>query len=95
MNDTRYTYDTVPITFNEASRQRLEGIVALELQMAELQKELDELIAAPLPTERQVQIELHPGDEGYEDASYEVNLVQYQGNVTWQNIENSTPPKPE
>lgn len=95
MNATRYIYKTVPLSVEDAIDARSDELIRIHAEIAELEKQADELIRSDLPTTRQVQIELNPGDDGYEDAPIRFNPVQYQGNVTWKNIENSTPPKPE
>lgn len=95
MNETRYIYKTVPLAKEDAEKQRQREFRHIMNQIFELHEEAAKLCDSPLPTTRQVQIELNPGDEGYEEAPYAMSLVSYQGNVTWTNIENSTPPKPE
>lgn len=89
---TRYTYETVPLTPEEAQALRTERANALlaearvlEERARELRDERALLIRSPLPTTRTVQRELHPGDEGYEDAPDHFDPARYQGNVTWLN----------
>jgi len=86
MNETRYIYKTVPISKEDADKDRQQEFQHIWNQVSELLKELEELCDAPLETTRQVQISLNPGDEGYEDAPYEINFIQYQGDFTWKNI---------
>lgn len=95
MSQTRYIYKTVPLSKEAADKQRSQEFEHIRDQVSELLKEMEELCDSPLPTTHQIQIELNSGDEGYEDAPYAMNFVSYQGNVTWKNIWNSTPPKPE
>ena len=95
MKQTRYIYKTVPLAKEDADNQRQREFRHIMNQICELHEEAAKLCDSPLPTTRQVQIELNPGDEGYEDAPIRFDSTQYQGNVTWQNIENSTPLKPE
>jgi hypothetical protein len=95
MNKTRFLYKTVPIDKTDAINQRCDELESMRAQVAQLLKDMRDLDSSPLPTTHQVQILLKPGDEGYEDAPYEFDYIQYQGDVTWQNIENSTPLKLE
>lgn len=95
MNQTRYIYKTVPLSRDDAEARRDMEIACLEARIEALRQDLEDVKAEDLPTTRQIQVELKPGDEGYEDAPYAIDFVSYQGNFTWQNIENSTQSKPE
>jgi hypothetical protein len=86
MNETRYIYKTVPITPEEANLQRLKKIELIELEIDSLRQDLmEKLCESPLPTTKQVQMELNPGDDGYENAPISFNPLFYQGNIRWIN----------
>ena len=62
MNQTRYIYDEIPIFREDALEQRRSDLDDLNRQIKALNEEVDGLLRLPLPTTRQVQIELNPGD---------------------------------
>ena len=95
MTQTRYIYKTVPLSRDEAEATRDMEIACLEARIEALRQDLEDVKAEDLPTTRQIQFELKPGDEGYEDAPHTIDFASYQGNFTWKNIENSTQSKPE
>lgn len=95
MTQTRYIYKTVPLSRDEAEAKRDMEIACLEARIEALLQDLKDVKAKELTATRQIQIALHPGDEGYNDAPHTIDFASYQGNFTWKNIENSTQSKPE
>ena len=91
--NTRYIYKTVPISEEDAKKQRDKEVRRLLADIQSLRQEVDSLLESPLPTERTIQIELNPGDEGYEDAPPTLNPTLDQGTTIWINQTSaSTPP---
>lgn len=90
MNQTRYIYKTVPISEEDAKKQRDGEIRRLLSEIQSLRQEVDSILDSPLPTERVIQIELNPGDDGYEDAPFEMNPIMYQGTTIWLNRTNES-----
>jgi len=89
-NDIRYKYVTVKLTRAQAGvikRRRIaliqQDIDDLELELKEAQKNLKEATMAPLELERETQIELRPGDPGFDEASPVFRPEAYQGNIKW------------
>lgn len=70
MKETRYIYKTVEVSEQEAQQERDDTIRGMQAEINNLRDEISWLEAAPLPTTRQVQISLEPGDEGYNEAPY-------------------------
>lgn len=95
MNETRYIHKSVPISKEDAEKQRQQEVEYIKNQISDLLMEMEALCKSPLPTTCRVRVALNPGDKGYEDAPFTLDLSAYQGDITWKYIENSTPPKPE
>lgn len=95
MSNIRYTYKKVPISTEEAQLKKQCEIDCAKIRLTEAREDLEDAINAPLQTEKTIRVEIRPGDDGYEDAPFEISLTSYLGNVIWKNIENSTPAKPE
>ncbi len=93
MNNTRYTYKKVSISDEDARKHRDEKIRLLLAEIQSLREEVDAILEEPLPTERMVQIELNPEDDGYEDAPHEMNLIMYQGPTIWLNQTSASNPQ--
>lgn len=90
--NTRYIYKQEPITEREAALSQLRRVMDLKEQAADMRVDADALDALalevqnePLPTTKEVQIALEPGDEGYEDAPVCFHGVKYQGGFQWNN----------
>ncbi len=82
----RYEFKVVKLSRAQAKKVRINAIVDMQCELARLhdymiviKQEIAKLRKAPLPTTREEQIILHPGDKGYENAPYEVDVVKYQG----------------
>jgi hypothetical protein len=90
MDKTRYIYKTVPITVEEAELDRLKKMEFIEGEIDSLQQDLIDLKITKLPTTKQVQISLEPGDEGYNEAPVGFSPHCYQGDTKW--INQTSPP---
>ena len=93
MKLTRYRYDTIPLTEQEARKRKSREIECAKAelkhrkgQVEEAEERFQRAISAPLDTERRVQIALNPGDPGYDEASPVFNPVDYQGDIIWQTM---------
>ena len=88
----RYRYYDKPISEQEGrnirghqlERERSE-IKHRKAQIAECQTRIRELQQEPYPTSVRVQVTLHPGDEGYDEAPPVFDPTEYQGDVMWTN----------
>lgn len=89
--NARYVHEWVPVSRADARRSRAENIKFMRARLHEAQRELAEAIAAPLQTERMSQIELLPGDPGYDEAPIAFNFAAYQGDSAWMNLVNEAP----
>lgn len=93
MNQTRYIYKAIPLSPEEAQELRNREIQSIKWQIEGLEEELRHAKNRPLDVEKAIQIELNPGDDGYEDAPFEMNPIMYQGTTIWLNQTSaSTPP---
>lgn len=83
MNNTRYTYRTVEIPEEEAQKHKADTIAYIQGQLKELRKELREAKETPLVLTRTEQTELHPGEEGYNEAPCRFVEADYQGDYSF------------
>jgi|TARA_R110000824_G_scaffold198107_1_gene382065 hypothetical protein len=92
MNRTRYKYEDLPLTPEEGEKVKIEKtedarseVARRKRQVVEAETYLDICLLASPPTHTRVQIELNPGDEGYDECSDQFNPGEYQGNYKWEN----------
>ena len=92
MNNTRYVYKTVPISEERAKEERAsqiqdecDEIEYFKSQIQECEDHITHLKSEPLPTTREEQIILNPGDPGYDEAPALFRPENYQGEFKWIN----------
>jgi hypothetical protein len=86
MSGVRYRKVTSQVPLEEAKDRRAREVSFLRHRIEVLQDEKRDLESMPLTRTTTKQVEVHPGDEGYESADICWNPYLYQGEVKWRTI---------
>lgn len=92
---TRYRYEVVPISKEEAEKERQRTIDNYNNQIDALYFKMGEFIQKPLPTEKTIQISVEPGEDGYDELPDIFLSGAYQGDFEWINHQTSPPTSPK
>lgn len=94
MNEIRLRPVTVPLSREDALAERRDAWKHLSNQLAEIQKEMLELVNTPLPTECTRYVEVRPGEPGYDEASHGIHMEDYGGRWQFAAEDLEKPPSP-
>lgn len=87
MRHSRFVYETVAISTEQAQKIKDSEIACCRARVLEAEEELLHARSAPLRLTRERQIEVLPGDPRYEDAPFALDCAKDQGTMEWKKID--------
>jgi hypothetical protein len=96
--ETRFVFEEVSLTDEEAKASRRREIEAaaheiryLKNEVQQCEEYLKHLHKKPLDKTKTIQREVNPGDPGYDDAPSGLDVTEYQGGFIWLKEETGRP----